>query len=555
MNILHDILSIIGALGLFIFGMKVMSENVQRAAGSAMRKVVSAITRSRLRSILTGLFTTSLLQSSSAVTVMAVSFVNAGILKLRDAVGVIMGANIGTTVTAWVIAFAVGRVDIRALALPMIALALPLLFVRRSRLRYTAETIIGFAVMFIGLQLLQGSVPALNNVPQFVDAVKAAVGSQFISPLIFVLLGTLFASIVQSSTAAIALTVAMMANGVITLEVAAALVLGENIGTTVTANLAALVANREAQRAARVHTLINVFGALWMVFLIPFVVPVIERFLLPFEGLNADAHDATVIAIFHTGFNVVNVLILVVLTPQLIRASEKLVRKTENPGSNRIEYIGGAVMATPELAILEVQKEMRRFARSVVGMNRDLRRLLEETEEEERAALIAGLRRTEEKTDRFKKAISTYLTELARLEVAEDTSIRLSGLMSAANNLERIGDLYYQIAMNLEAKNQQKVYFIPRQRQSLKEMTQLLDGAFEIMETNLNSESDSIDATAARNKENEVNAMRDELRERHLRDVVKDKYSQSSGVFYSDTFSALEEVADHIFGVSEGMSR
>ena len=555
MNILHDILSIIGALGLFIFGMKVMSENVQRAAGSAMRKVVSAITRSRLRSILTGLFTTSLLQSSSAVTVMAVSFVNAGILKLRDAVGVIMGANIGTTVTAWVIAFAVGRVDIRALALPMIALALPLLFVRRSRLRYTAETIIGFAVMFIGLQLLQGSVPALNNVPQFVDAVKATVGSQFISPLIFVLLGTLFASIVQSSTAAIALTVAMMANGVITLEVAAALVLGENIGTTVTANLAALVANREAQRAARVHTLINVFGALWMVFLIPFVVPAIERFLVPFEGLNADAHDATVIAIFHTGFNIVNVLILVLLTPQLIRASEKLVRKTENPGSNRIEYIGGAVMATPELAILEVQKEMRRFARSVVGMNRDLRRLLDETEEEERAALIAGLRRTEEKTDRFKKAISTYLTELARLEVAEDTSIRLSGLMSAANNLERIGDLYYQIAMNLEAKNQQKVYFIPRQRQSLKEMTQLLDGAFEIMETNLNSEADSIDATAARNKENEVNAMRDELRERHLRDVVKDKYSQSSGVFYSDTFSALEEVADHIFGVSEGMSR
>ncbi|MGF1565834.1 MAG: Na/Pi cotransporter family protein [Flavobacteriales bacterium] len=555
METLHDILSIIGALGLFIFGMKVMSENVQRAAGSAMRKVVSAITRSRLRSILTGLFTTSLLQSSSAVTVMAVSFVNAGILKLRDAVGVIMGANIGTTVTAWVIAFAVGRVDIRALALPMIAVALPLLFTRRSRLRYTAETIIGFAVMFIGLQLLQGSVPALNDVPQFVDAFTTTVGSGFTSPLVYVVVGTLFASIVQSSTAAIALTVALMANGVITLDVAAALVLGENIGTTVTANLAALVANREAQRAARVHTLINVFGALWMVFLIPFVIPMIEGFLSPFETLNNDAHDATVIAIFHTGFNIVNILILVLFTPQLIRVSEKLVRKNERQDTNRIEYIGGAVMATPELAVLEVQKEMRRFAKSVVGMNRDLRRLLDETDEEARAELIAGLRRTEEKTDRFKKAISTYLTELARLEVAEDTSIRLSGLMSAANNLERIGDLYYQIAMGLEEKHRQKVYFIPRQRQSLKEMTQLLDGAYEIMETNLNSDAEAIDATAARNKENEVNAMRDELRDRHLRDVVKDKYSQSSGVFYSDTFSALEEVADHIFGVSEGMSR
>lgn len=540
---------------MFIFGMKVMSENIQRAAGPSMRRFVSAITRSQFRSIFTGLLTTSLLQSSTAVTVMAVSFVNGGLLRLRDAVGVTMGANIGTTVTAWVIAFAVGRVDIRALALPMIALALPLLFTRKSRLRYTSETLIGFAIMFIGLQLLQSSVPALSKVPQFVDAVTNSVGGQFISPLIFVLFGTLFASIVQSSTAAIALTVALASQGVITLEVAAALVLGENIGTTATANIAALVANREAQRAARVHTLINVIGAVWMVFLIPIVIPVFEGFLTSFGSLEGDAREATVIAMFHSGFNIANVLLLVLFTPQLIRASEKLVRKTDPDGQQRIEYIGGAVMATPELAILEVQREMRRFARSVVGMNADLRRLLEETDDEARNAIIDGLRKTEEKTDRFKKAISTYLTELTRLEVAEDTSIRLNSLMSAANNLERIGDLYYQIAMNLDAKSKQKVYFIPRQRKSLKDMTELLDRAFEIMETNLNAELETVDASAARRVENEVNAMRDELRERHLRDVVKDKYSQSSGVFYSDTFSALEEIADHIFVVSEGMSR
>lgn len=504
--------------------------------------------------MLTGLVTTSLLQSSSATTVMAVSFVNARILALREAVGIVMGANIGTTITAWVIAFAVGRVDIRELALPMIAIALPLIFIKRSHWRYTGEMIIGFALMFIGLQLLQGAVPALKETPQVFAWFETAVEGRFASPVLFVLIGTIVAGIVQSSTAAIALTVALMANGVITLEMAAAMVLGENIGTTVTANLAAIVANREAQRTARVHTLINVIGATWMVILLPTLVPFIDAYLEAKYSISEDAQNAVVIAVFHTGYNLLNVAFLVGFSDQLVRLSARFVRATENDKSRNIEYIGSTVMATPELAILEVEREMRRFARVVAGMNNDLIKLLDTTDEELRAELLSKLSKSEEKTDRFKKSISAYLTELAKLEVANDTSLKLRGLMGGVNNLERIGDLYYQIALNLETKNSQKVYFIPRQRQSLKEMSLLVGRAFEVMHANLDAEERAVDASEARVLEQEINDMRDELRNRHLQDVTKDRYSQSSGIFYSDTFSALEEIADQIFGVTEGLS-
>ncbi len=554
MPFLLDILHVIGALGLFIFGMKVMSENIQRVAGASMRRIINAITRSRIRGVLTGWLTTSLLQSSSATTVMTVSLVNAGVLRLKEAVGVIFGANIGTTITAWVIAFAVGRVDIRDFALPLIAIALPLLFWKRARLQHTAETLIGFALMFIGLQLLQASVPTLKGTPELFQFFTTAAEGRFASPLLFMLLGVAVAVIVQSSTAAIALTVALLSSGILTIEIAAAMVLGENIGTTVTANLAAVVANQKAKRAARIHTMINVIGVGWMIFLLPMVVRMIDNTLdSTYPGLGA-GHDAVVIAVFHTGFNILNMFLLIGFTDQWVKLSSYFVHSGPSGRQGRIEYLGAAVMSTPELALLEVQKEMRRFARIVVGMNRTLMKLLNVSDETERETLLAELRSAEESTDGFKTAISRYLTEVAKEEVSDETSEKLRGLMSAANNLERMGDLFYRVAMNLERKNLQKVYFIPKQRESLREMTMLIDDAFGIMMTNLYAIDEPIDASVAKAKEREVNAMRDEMRLRHLKDLSREKYSQSSGVFYSDTFVSLEEVADHIFAVTEGLT-
>lgn len=532
-----------------------MSESIQRVAGASMRRVINTITKSRIRGIFTGLFTTSLVQSSSATTVMTVSLVNAGVLRIREAVGVILGANIGTTITAWVIAFAVGRLDIRELALPMIALALPFLFLRRAQLRYTAETLIGFALMFIGLLFLQSYIPNLKGTPEVFEFFSSAVEGRFASPLLFVALGTVVAMVVQSSTAAIALTVALMTNGIVSVETAAAMVLGENIGTTITANIAAVVANTEARRVARIHTMFNVIGVVWMIFLIRPVVGFIDAQLaLHYEGID-EAHNAIVIAVFHSGFNVLNVLFLAGFSDQFVKFSSKLVRTSQPDDANRgIEYIGNTIMATPELAVLEVQKEMRRFARTVIGMNRSLQALLEVKEEAERELLQEDLKRAEQVTDQFKRTIARYVTELSRREISDETSQRLGGLMGAANNLERIGDLYYQISRNLENKNKQKVYFIPRQRQSLIEMTALVDGAFVVMLNNLRFDQEAVDADLARAKENEINALRDNLRIRHLKDVNKDRYSHSSGVFYSDTFVALEEIADNIFGVSEGLT-
>lgn len=554
MKSVFDILNVIGALGLFIFGMKVMSESVQRAAGASMRRFVGAITRSQKRAVLTGIATTSLIQSSSATTVMVVSFVNAGILRLREAVGVIMGANIGTTVTAWLIAFALGRVDIRALALPMIALALPFLFTRKASFRYSSETIIGFALMFIGLQLLQTALPTLQGTSELFNYFAQALDGHFASPALFVLIGTVVAVIVQSSTAAMALTLAMLANGILPIELAAAMVLGENIGTTATANIAAVVANRQAKRAARAHLLINVIGSVWMLLLLPTVVGSLGGWLdAAFPDLDEN-RNAILIAVFHTGFNVANVILLFGFTDQIIALTNRLVRKSKNDDQVRLEYIGSAVMGTPELAILEAQKEMRRYARVAKSMNDNIRKLLDENEPAERALLIQNLRSSEEVTDRFAREVTKYLTELAKQEVSDKTSMHIRGLLSAATDLERIGDLYYQVAMNLEDKNRQKVYFVPRQRQSLKEMTNLLSEAFAIMLENLKSDQESVDTAGAKRKEEEVNALRDELRLRHLKDVTRDKYSLESGVFYSDTFSALEEIADYIFSVSEGLS-
>lgn len=532
-----------------------MSDGVQRAAGSTMRRVVGAMTRSRARGVFTGVLTTSLIQSSSATTVMVVSFVNAGIIKLREAIAVIMGANIGTTITAWVIAFALGRVDIREFALPMIGLALPLLFIKKAHLRYSGEVIIGFALMFIGLQLLQGTIPNLRTSPQILDFFASEAQVDIWNILYYVLLGTVAAVVLQSSTAAMALTLTLMTGGIIPVEFAAAMVLGENIGTTVTANIAAIVANRSAKIAARAHTVFNILGVTWMIILLPFVVHTLETSLDTFfpDFQNQDGKYALMIAFLHTGFNVFNTALWVGFIPFVEMLASKLVRRESEKDRYNLEYIGSPVMGTPELAILGAQKEMRRFAKVTLSMNETLMRLLETSDPEDRNYLLEELRRTEEVTDRFERNASRYLNTLSQEEVSDLISRKVQGLLSAAHDLERIGDLYYQIALNLEAKNKQKVYFIPRQRQSLKEMTVLLREAFEIMLDNLRVGLERVDASEAKRKELQVNEMKNTLRLRHIKDQTKDKYTMESGVFYSDTFTSLEEIADHIFSVSEGL--
>jgi len=316
-----DFLIIIGALGFFIYGMKVMSDGIQKVAGSKMRNILSSMTSNRFLGITTGFLITALLQSSSATTVMTVSFVNAGLLSLVESIGVIMGANIGTTITAWLISILGFKIKISTIALPIIAVGFPLMFSKKSNIKAWAEVLIGFALLFMGLDELKHAVPDLKQNPGFLSFLADYADKGYFSTIIFIGVGTILTLVVQSSSAAMALTLVMCFEGYIPFELAAAMVLGENIGTTITANLAALVANVHAKRAARAHFIFNVFGVIWMIIAFPFVIELIDQYMTIYMGmspLNPEDKSATVplgLSIFHTTFNIFNVLLLVGFVP------------------------------------------------------------------------------------------------------------------------------------------------------------------------------------------------------------------------------------------------
>ena len=557
MNVLYDILSVIGALGLFLYGMKVMSEGVQRAGGASMRKILNAMTRSQGRAIFTGFATTSVLQSSSATTVMVVSFVNAGLLQLREAFGVIMGANIGTTVTAWLIALALGKFSVAELALPLIAITLPFFFMKNERLKNTAEVFIGFALLFIGLSALQSVVPTLRENEAFEAFISSFSNQGYLSIFLFIIVGSLVTIIIQSSSAAIALTLALLSSGIIPLELAAGMVLGENIGTTVTANFAAVVANSHAKKAARAHLIFNFIGVLWMLPLLPYF---LDGLTFVYKQIFADVNvfgtdsNRVLLALFHTTFNLLNMLLLIGFTDGILKIAGRLVRAKVGGDAFKLEYIGAGFVGTPELALLEAHKEMRKYARITASMNQMISRLLDVSDPVEKKLLLDEIRETEEITDKYEMEVANYLTDLSKEEMSPTTSVRVRGLMGATNDLERIGDLYLKIAENLESKNLKKVYFVPKQRQNLKDMLDLRKEAFDIMYTNLTNEDSEPDVIQAQEKEKEVNELRNDLKRKHFRDVAKGRYSLESGIFYSDTFTAMEEIADHVVAISEGLS-
>ncbi len=557
-----DVLKLIGALGLFIFGMKVMSEGIQRVAGSKLRQILGAMTSNRVKGVFTGFSTTAIIQSSSATTVMVVSFVNAGLLKLREAIGVIMGANIGTTVTAWLIAiFAFGKFKIAAIALPIIAIAFPMLFVKRESFKNVAEVLIGFAILFMGLEALKDSVPDLQGNADALSFLSGWTNLGIGTTVIFVIVGTFITLIVQSSSAAMALTLTLLSKDIITLDIAAAMVLGENIGTTITANLAAMIANVHAKRAARAHLIFNVFGVIWMIIVFTPFLSMIEYIYEPFQSwvtsINPNlgkGENELMLSLFHTSFNIINTLLLVWFVDFIARTVVKLVpSKGGEDDEFSLEYIGGGVMGTPELSLLEAYKEVSKFGQITSRMNSHVNKLLESTDPKKRQKLVEKVGKYEEITDNFEIEIANYLTELSKEEMSPSTSARVRGLLSITDDLEKIGDLYYQITMNLESKNNKKVYFVPKQRESLKEMFVLVEEALEVMKKNLDTPSGAVSIEEAEKAEEKINTLRNEMRSRHLKDVEKSKYSVASGMVYNDVFIALEKIGDHIFAVSEGI--
>ncbi|MFK7755965.1 MAG: Na/Pi cotransporter family protein [Flavobacteriales bacterium] len=558
---LVSFLILIGSLSLFIYGMKIMSEGLQRAAGSKLRQMLRSITSNRWKGVLSGFGITAIVQSSSVTTVMTVSFVNAGLLTLRQSAGVMMGANIGTTITAWLVLLLGFKVSISSYALVILAIAGPLLFIKSGKAKAWASALFGFCILFIGLNFLKDAAPSLgidSPIVQFFETYKLA----WYGPLMFVILGALVTVIIQSSSAAMALTLTMVSTGVIPFEVACAMVLGENIGTTITAELASLIANVHAKRSARIHSLFNIVGVTWMLLIFPLALSGITAIVGWSEGAVFDpsnvsdpqvaAMSATGIALFHTCFNLANVLLLIWFVPQIVRIAERTVKsKGDEDEQFRLEFISGSI-ETPSLSLLEVRKELHKFGGIAHKMSKITQDLLGSTDKKVQTKCYERLEKYEEITDRVEIEISSFLSKMSKSQMSEKMTLEVQGILGVSNDLETIGDIYFQIGKAIEAKNDKKHWFNQEQRDSLQSMNVLVEKAFSIMLDNLDrSNTSSIDLETAKEAEQAINKYRNKLRKKHLKTVGEEGYNMKGGIVYSDVFSSLEKIGDHIINVTE----
>jgi phosphate:Na+ symporter len=552
---LWEVIQILGALAFFIYGMKMMSDGIQRAAGSQLRMILRSMTRNRFLGVFTGFLVTALVQSSSATTVMTVSFVNAGLLSLVESAGVMMGANIGTTITGWIVSILGFKIKLATYSIPLFAIGVPLFLIAKGKTKYWGEFIIGFAILFMGLSALKSSVPDIKGNPEILDFLKNFTEWGLLSRLFFVGVGALLTIIVQSSSASMAITLTMCAQGWLPLDVAAAMILGENIGTTITAELASLIANTNAKRSARIHSLFNVIGVTWMVLLLPYYLPILTNFSESLMSIDAaKAEDVPLIlAAFHTTFNLLNVLIMLAFVPWLVKVATLSVKEEDGDDLERLRFIKNPTI-TPELSVEAVQKETAHFGDVVSRMNQFIDTIINTIDKKEKVAAFKRVEKYENISDVMEIEITEYITNLLDKKITNETSTKLRSFMNIANDLERIGDIYFQIAKTLEEKNDTNIYFLPDQHNGLNEMTVLIAKAFGQMNSNLSSVSYStVEKDSARIIEDEINTLRNKLRAANLDRLGDEDYKVEAAMIYNNIFSSLERIGDHIINVTESV--
>lgn len=558
-----DFLQLVGALGIFIFGMKIFSDGLQKVAGSKLRSILKGMTTSRFRGILTGFGATTITQSSTTTTVMVVSFVNAGLITFIESTGVIMGANIGTTVTAWMVSIFGFQMRITPVAISMIGLFFPFLFFGREKLRNLAEAMIGFGILFIGLEFIKEAVPNIQDNPEMFAFLDSFTGFGFASILLFVLVGTVLTLLTQSSSAATAITLVMLFEGWISFPIAAAMILGENIGTTVTANIAALIGNVHAKRAARFHFFFNVIGVIWMLFLInPFLngIDTIMQYFIPDVGSMFDATDqaraaATLgISLFHTTFNVLNVLILFAFVPAIIRLVERIQKDTDSSDTAfRLQYISGGLMSSAELSIAQAHKEIELFGKLIEKMHYSFSGLFFKKQKKQEK-FLKKIEKREQITDNIELEISDYLTQISSANLSSEATRRIRSMHSIINDLERVGDLYYQMSKTFEDMMELEVA-LPKE--AVLEVSNYLDiilRAIKLMRENMTNVNGKVNLQGAIDLENEINNTRDSMKEAHYRRLEQGIYTSQAGVIFLDYITRLEKIGDHIFNVQEALA-
>lgn len=551
---------LIGSLALLMYGMKVMSESLQKMAGSQLRHVLQAMTTNQFAGMITGMFVTASIQSSTATTVMTVSFVNAGLLTLAQAISVIMGANIGTTLTAWIMS-AGFTFNITDFVYPAFLIAILLIYSKKRK--NSGDFLFGISFMFLALGILRQTgidMDLAHNHPvlQFFSSFDP---NSFLTTLVFLIIGSILTMCVQSSAAIMAITMILCSSGVLPIYQGIALVMGENIGTTVTSNIAALTANTQARRAAFAHMFFNVFGVIWVLCIFkPFIDMVCgfvgydESIVKGMPGFYANAAKLSfVLAAFHTTFNVSNTFVLIWFIPQI----EKIVcyiikpRKSEEEEDFRLRFIGGGLMQTPELSVLEARKEVQSFAERIQRMFNMVRELLGTKEEGAFVKLFTRIEKYEGISDNMEIEIANYLDQVSDAHLSDETKANIRAMLREISEIESIGDSCYNIARTISRKLKGKEDFTEHQYEHLHQMFELTDDSLAQMNVMLNNRKETLDPNRSFNIENEINNYRNQLKSENINDVNNHEYTYAIGTMYMDIVGECEKLGDYVVNVVE----
>ena len=565
-----QLLTLLGALGMFLYGMNLMSSGLQKAAGNRLRNLLSAMTSSPIKGVLTGLGITTIIQSSSATTVMVVGFVNATLLTINQAIGVIMGANIGTTVTAWLISLLGFKTDISVLAVPLMAIGFVLSIAKREKYRNISEFIIGFSLLFLGLSLMKSSVPDLRETPEILSFIQQWTGYGFGSVLIFLVFGTILTLVLQSSSATMALTLIMMSLGWIPFDMAAAMVLGENIGTTITANIAAAVGNPNARRAALAHTAFNVFGVIWALILyrpfLSFIGLIITWLgypnptLIDYSATIEAGSEQSVAALYgismlHTLFNTINTCILIWFIPLIVKFVTWAIKtKPEEEQTIRLKFINAGPMGTAELAIEEAKKEVVHFAQICHNGMEYIRSAINAKSENDFEVYRKKLVKYEEIADRIEYEIAAFLNALPQESLSDETRRQIKATYKIIGELESIGDSGESISRIISRRNIHNKQFSAHHIEKIDSMLNLIDKAYIVMIENLSSDHNGAENIMhAMNCEIEINNMRNELREEEILKIESSSTEYQSSVYYLDLISEIERMGDFMINISQAL--
>lgn len=550
-----DLLRLIGSLALFLYGMKIMSEGLQKFAGDSLRKILTAMTTNRVTGVLTGVLITALIQSSSATTVMVVSFVNAGLLTLTQSIGVIMGANIGTTVTAWIISALGFKVDISAFALPLLAFAIPLFFSGKSSRKSVGEFIFGFSFLFMGLANLKNNAPDLSANPDMLAFVQNYTDMGFFSILLFLFIGAILTMIVQASAATMAITLIMCANGWIDYHLGVALVLGENIGTTITANLAALTANTQARRAALAHLMFNLFGVAWVLIVFYPFTGAVSWFVTHVMKITDPAVAVSFkLAAFHTAFNISNTFIMIWFVNVIEKTVCGIIRTKQEDEEYRLSYITGGMLSTAELSILQAQKEITLFAERTTKMFGMVKELLYEKDENNFLKTYSRVEKYENISDRMEIEIANYLTQVAEGRLSSEGKEEIRILLRAVSEIESIADSCNNLARSIKRRNEFKSVFTEDQNRHIDQMFKLVSSALDRMNAIMHkSDLNPNDINESYNIENEINNYRNQLKARNIEDINNKLYQYQDGVYYMDMVSESEKLGDYVINVVQAL--